>query len=52
MAKEMENQSQWNKICTGNIHHPQKDVPTNPNGLKIPQAEDAKYLGLYDRRLD
>jgi len=28
MAKEMENQSQWDKICTGDFH-PQKDVPTS-----------------------
>jgi len=29
MAKKIENQSQWGKICTGDIHHPKKDVPTN-----------------------
>jgi len=25
----MENQNQWGKICTGDFHHPQKDVPTS-----------------------
>jgi len=29
MAKKMESQSQWGKICTGDFHHPQKDVPTS-----------------------
>jgi len=29
MAKKMENQSQWGKICTSDFHHPQKDVPTS-----------------------
>jgi len=50
--KKMENQSQWGKICTGDFHHPQKDVATL-NGLRILQAEDARYLGLHlDRRLN
>jgi len=48
-AKKMENQSQWGKICTGDFHHPQKDVPTSDLG----QPEDARYLGLHlDRRLN
>jgi len=29
MAKKMENQSQWGKICTGDIYHLQKDMPTS-----------------------
>jgi len=49
----MENQSQWGKICTGDFHHSQKDVPINNLGVRIPQAENASYLGLHlDRRLN
>jgi len=57
MTKEMENQSQWSKICTGDFRHPQKDVPTsNPEQqtrANISQTENARNLGLHlDRRLN
>jgi len=45
VAKEMENQmGQWGKICTGDIYHPQRNVPTSDlERLENPQAEDAKW---------
>jgi len=54
ITKEMENQSQWAKSVqvTFSIRG-ETCPPVILNGLKIPQAEDAKYLELHlDRRLN
>jgi len=51
LHQQVENQSRWGKICTGDIYHPQRDVTLN--GLQVLQTEDARYLGLHlDRRLN
>jgi len=46
MAKEMENQSQWGKICTGDFHHPQKDVSTsNLEQHEDPSSREREVFG-------
>jgi len=42
----MENQSQRNKISTSDIYYPKRDVFTS-NGQRIPQTDEAKYLGIH-----
>jgi len=50
----MENQSQWDKICTGDFHHPQKDVPiSNLERREYPSSREREVFGLHlDRRLN
>jgi len=45
----MENQSQWNKINTQVTFTIRRETcpPVTLNGQRIPQADDAKYLGLH-----
>jgi len=50
MAKKMENQSQWDKICTGDLHHPQKDVPTsNLERREDPSSREREIFGTTSR---
>jgi len=48
----MENQSQRNQISTDDVY-PKRDGSTSNTKWSIPQADNAKYLGLHlDRRLN
>jgi len=48
IVNEMENQTEQDKICTGNFTIRREICPPIIlNSQKIPQAEDAKYLGLH-----
>jgi len=55
MAKKMENQSEWGKICTDIFHHPREDVPTgNLERPEDPSSRERKVFGAtsLDRRLN
>jgi len=46
----MENQSQWTKICTGDFHHPQKDVPiSNLERRETTSSPERKIFGTTSR---
>jgi len=46
MAKKMENQNQWGKICTSDFHYPQKDVPTsNLEWCEYPSSREREVFG-------
>jgi len=48
ICKKMENQSQWGKICTGDFHHPQKDVPTsNLKRPEDPSSREREVFGIW-----
>jgi len=50
MAKKMENQSQWGKICTGDFQHPRKDVPTsNLERGEYPSSREREVFGTTSR---
>jgi len=50
MAKKMENQSQWGKICTGDFHHSQKNVLTsNLEQREDPSSREREVFGTTSR---
>jgi len=50
MAKNMENQSQWDKICTSDFYHPQKDMPSNLERLEDSSSRGREVFGTTSRR--